>query len=525
MTETKPTVKQWFILVAVCLGVFMSLLDVTIVTVALPSIQKDFNASFTNLQWIINAYTLVYAVVLLLVSKLGDLVGRKLMFNISLAIFTLGSLACSLATSDLMLVIFRGLQAIGGSGLMSLSMSIVAATFTGKSRGLALGIWGSVSGLSTALGPLVGGLLIQAFNWRAIFVINVPIGVLALIMSIAFIKESPRVQSESIDFLGMIVSTIMAFCLIFGLIQKENHYEYSWTNWHVASLLGSGAILLILFIILESRIKEPMIDLTIFRSRGFVGACVASFALGGGLYAFYTYLTVLMQNYMGYTALETGTRQLVISSFSLFLGPFAGMLSSRIKPKYMISGSLLLAGIGMLLAYNNLGFSQTWEILIPSFILFGLCNSLINPSISNAAVSSVQPRHIGMASGIVNMFRQFGTSFGVVILGLSLTDAYHSHITDGLAKLSQLPAQALSGLSKGLFAAGPFSGKAVLASPRTTAFRRLPIFQNIENIVVHAFYDGMHNVFATSAIIFIAAAVICFFLFERNHREPSTNLN
>jgi len=525
MNETKPTLKQWLILVAVCLGVFMSLLDVTVVTVALPSIQKDFNTTFTNLQWIINAYTLVYAVVLLLVSKLGDLVGRKLMFNLSLTIFTLGSLACSLATSNLMLVIFRGMQAIGGSGLMSLSMSIVAATFSGKSRGLALGIWGSVSGLSTALGPLVGGLLIQAFNWRAIFVINIPIGVIALVMSLLFIKETPRVQAESIDFLGMLVSTVMAFCLIFGLIQKENHYEYSWTNWHVASLLGSGIILLIIFIVLEHHLKDPMIDLSIFRSRGFIGACIASFALGGGLYAFYTYLTVLMQNYMGYTALETGTRQLVISSFSLFLGPVAGMLSSRVKPKYMISSSLLLAGVGMILAQMNLGYHQTWEILIPSFILFGLCNSLINPSISNAAVSSVEPRHIGMASGIVNMFRQFGTSFGVVILGLALTDSYHAHISTGLAKLTQLPVQALAGLSKGLFAAGPFSGKAVLASPRTAAFQHLPLFNQIETVVIHAFYDGMHNVFATSATMFIAAAVICFFLFERKTREESVDLN
>lgn len=517
-TEKVPA-KSWWILVAVCLGVFMSLLDVTIVTVALPAIQTDFNASFTNLQWIINAYTLVYAFMLLLISKLGDLFGRKLMFNITLTIFTLGSLACSMASSDLMLVIFRGIQAIGGSGLMSLSMSIVASTFKGKSRGLALGIWGSVSGLSTALGPLVGGILVSAFNWRAIFLLNVPIGIIALIMSISFIAESEKVHNSSIDFLGMAISTIMVFCLILGLIQKENHYEYSWTNWHVASLLVSGLILLIAFILLENHLKNPMIDLSIFKQRGFVGSCIASFAIGGGLYAFFTYLTILMQNYMGYSALQTGTRQLVISIFSIVLGPFAGNLSSYIKPKYMISGSLILAGCGMLLARFNLGFSATWEVLIPSFILFGIANSLINPSISNSAVSSVDPKHIGMASGVVNVFRQFGTSFGIVFLGLTLTTTYHNHIASGFNAITQLPVQVKHGLTKALYAAGPFSGKEVINSPRASAFHNFPFFSDIEKVVTHAYYYGMHDVFVASAILFIAAGVLCFFLFESKSKS------
>ncbi|WP_268913596.1 MFS transporter [Lentilactobacillus sp. SPB1-3] len=514
----KTSAKSWWVLVAVCLGVFMSLLDVTVVNVALPSIQKNFNTSFSNLQWIINAYTLVYAVMLLLVSKLGDLFGRKLMFNITLTIFTLGSLACSMATSNLMLVIFRGVQALGGAGLMSLSMSIVAATFSGKARGLALGVWGSVADLSTALGPLVGGILVQAFNWRAIFLVNVPVGVLALIMSIAFIRESEKIHNESIDFLGMLISTVMVFLLILGLIQKENHYDYSWTNWHVSSLIIGGIVLIIVFIVLESKLKNPMIDLSIFKNRGFVGSCIAAFALGGGLYAFFTYLTILLQNYMGYSALQTGIRQLLISGFSLVLVPVAGMLSDRIKPKYMISGSLIVAGCGMLIAHTTLGFSATWTVLIPAFILFGISNALVNPSISNAAVSSVLPQQIGMSSGVVNVFRQFGTSFGVVILGLTLTDAYHSHITSGLNKITQLPAHAKDGLTKGLFAAGPFSGKAVLNSPRAQELHQLPFFDKISDVVTHAYYYGMHNVLLTCATLFIAAGVICFFLFESKKR-------
>lgn len=510
--------KKWWVLVAVCLGVFMSLLDVTVVNVALPSIQKDFGASFSNLQWIINAYTLVYAVMLLLVSKLGDIWGRKFMFEVTLAIFTLGSLACSMTTGIWGLIIFRGIQAIGGSGLMSLSMSIVASTFTDKSRGLALGIWGSVAGLSTALGPLVGGILVQAFSWRAIFLVNVPIGILAFIMAAIFIAESPKIKNGRIDLLGMIISTVMVFCLVFGLIQKEIHYDYTWFNWHVSTLIISGIVLLIGFILLEIHLKNPMIDLHIFTSRGFIGACVSSFALGGGLYAFYTYLTILMQNYMQYTALQTGLRQLLISAFSLVLGPVAGMLSGKIKPKYMISGSLILAGIGMISIRLMLGFSGTWEVLIPAFIMFGISNALINPSISNAAVSSVEPRHIGMASGVVNVFRQFGSSFGVVFLGLALTSSYHSHIMSGLSSIKGLPSAALTGLSKGLFAAGPFSGRAVLNSPRAMRLHHLPVFDAVQTAVIHAYYFGMQNVVITSASLFIISGIACFFLFE-NKKE------
>lgn len=513
MQEAQNNSKRWWALTAVCIAIFMALLDVTVVNVALPTIQKSFNDTFDQLQWIVNAYTLMYAISLLLISKLGDIFGRKLMFILCLSLFTVGSLAGSMAPNDSLLILFRGIQGIGGSGMMSLSMSIVATMFQGRERGLALGIWSSVAGLSTASGPLVGGLLVQYFSWRAIFLVNVPIGIIAIIMSILFIIKSKHEEHVKIDWIGMIVSTLMVFCFIFGLIQKENHVSYSWTNWHVASLLIAGALLLIFFIWVEHKLTSPMIDLSIFRSTSFIGTCIASFVLGGGMYAFYTYLTVLMQNYMGYTALQTGFRQMLISSFSLVLGPITGSLTNRIRPRYLITGALLLMGGGMLSALLNLGYSSTWTVLILSFVLFGLGNALINPPISSTAIESVEPRHIGMASGVVNVFRQGGTSFGVVILGIMLTNTFNSKVTSGLSHIHNLPGAAKTGLQKGLFAAGPFSGNAVINSPQAKQLHQIPgLFDQVKTAVFHAYYQGMNSVIATSLTMFSIAAVLCFIL-------------
>ncbi len=514
----KNTKKSWWGLVAICLAIFMALLDVTVVNVALPTIQRSFNVSFTELQWIINAYTLMYASSLLVISKLGDIFGRRRVFIASLIVFTLGSLAASMSNDINSLIIFRAIQGIGGSGMMSLSMSIVTDLFDGKQRGIALGIWGSVAGLSTASGPLLGGVLIQYFSWRSIFIVNIPVGVIALLMSFAFLPNDNRFSKSKIDYFGIIVSTAMMFCLILGLIEKENHYDYSWFNGSIASLIGTALVLLVVFIFWELRAKSPMMDLSMFRSTSFIGACISSFALGGFLYAFYTYLTVLMQNYMQYTALQTGLRQMLISCFSLFLGPIAGALTNRFSTKYIISFSLAVLGLGMLFFRLNLGFSSTWEVMILSFVMFGIGNSVINPSISTTAVSSVQPRQIGMASGVVNVFRQGGTSFGVVILGLSLTGAYRDHITSGFSQIANLPTSIHQGLLKGLFSAGPFSGNAVLNSQRAQALHHLPFFDSINTVVNHAYYIGMNSVSTVAAAVFFVSAILCFILIKRYKR-------
>ncbi|MGV0168356.1 MFS transporter [Furfurilactobacillus sp. WILCCON 0119] len=517
--KLSPAIRHWLALVAVCLGVFMALLDVTVVNVALPTIQRDFNESFNNLQWIINAYTMVYAVSLLLISKLGDLFGRKRIFQMGLLIFTLGSLASALAQSGLQLNIFRGVQGFGGAAMLSLSMAIVATTFKGKERGVALGIWSSVVGLATAIGPLFGGILVQAFSWRAIFLINVPVGIIALLMAFFFVDESYGNRNGHVDIVGIVISTVAIFCIIFGLLQKENHTSWSWLNVHVAGLLGGGLLLLVAFVILELRIKEPMMDVRMFKIPSFVGATLVGFGLGAGLYAMYTYLTVLMQNYIGYSAMQTGIRQLTISVFSLILGPVIGILTNRWGNRWLMFAGMLSISLGLYLLYRTITPNVTYENFAIAFVFLGLGNATVNPPLSAAAISAVEPKHIGMASGIVNVFRQFGISFGVVTLGIQLTNAYHDHITSHLANTG-LPPQALGGIKHGLLAAGPFSGKAVLASKQAAPLRQLPAYHNVHHLVISAFDLGFKNLLLL-AIGFALLGAFAAILLVRDHHSSA----
>lgn len=515
MTTSKSS-RRWIALAALCVAVFMSLLDVTIVNVALPTIQRDLNESYTDLQWIINAYTLSYAMFLLLASKFGDLFGRKRLFLITLVIFTAGSLASALSQTALALNLARMVQGIGGAGMMSLSMTIVAATFSGQERGTAFGIWSSVVGVATAMGPLLGGYLIQIANWRAIFMINLPIGLIALGVAWAFVDESHGVRSETIDWLGMVVSTVMIFCLVYGLVQKETHQTWTWVTPNVAGYLVAGVLLLGGFLLLERYRKDPMIDLTIFKSAAFDGTIVAAFCLGAGLYAFFTYMTVWMQNYLGYTAVETGVRQLAIGLFSLFFGPVAGALSNRLPKRWLIGAGLLLIAGGLFEIERVVSLHVTYLDFVVGFMLMGLGNATVNPPLSAAAMDSVELKHVGMASGVMNVFRQLGISFGIVILGLRLSSGYTPGVAANVNALA-LPSAAKHGLITGLNAAGPIGSSAVitkaqhLLAPQQVA--------QLKQAVFGAYNAGYRNVLLTAIGFALVGAVLALTLIRRPARQ------
>ncbi|MEJ6401146.1 MFS transporter [Nicoliella lavandulae] len=493
--------RKWFALIAVCLGFFMGLLDVTVVNVALPTIQTSFNSSFSQLQWIINAYTLIFAAVLFLISKLGDLVGRKNVFIWSLIIFSVFSLACSLAPNVWILIIFRALQGIGGAGMLSLSMSIIADTFEGPERGLALGIWGSVAGLSTALGPLIGGILLSFFSWESIFLVNLPIGIIALFMSFKYIPKSRTFNSGKVDIIGMILSFAFMFCLILGLIQKETHYNYSWFDWHVASLLVAGIVLIIIFALFENHISSPMLNLSLLKNKQVLGSALSNLTLGMAIYALFSYIIVLSQDYMGYSALQSGSQLMIISAFSLVLGPISGKIASKINPGLIISMVLFLAGIGMFILPPLLGNHNSWLVMVPTFITLGLANSLINPLSSNIAVSDVEPKSIGMTSGLLNVGKQFGTSLGLVVLGLAMTGTYNHALAT-----AKLPTQLISTLQT----AGPFSGGAIAKHVNNTEF---------QSIIHNSFFRGMDSVAITSGVIFIIDGLLCYLLLCRKPKQ------
>lgn len=511
-------IRKWWVLITVSLAVFMAMLDITIVNVALPEIQRSFSSSFSNLQWVLNAYTLVYAAMLLPVSKLGDILGRKKVFLFGLGIFVIGSLASGLAGSDLWLNIFRGLQGIGGAAMMSLSLTIVTASFPEKQRGLALGIWSSVVGLAISGGPLIGGALVDSFGWRSIFLVNIPFGVLAVLLGIFFIQESNRNSNERIDFLGFVLSTASIFIMVLALIQKEMHEEYSWTNWHILSLLGLSVILLIAFIITERMIKHPMIDLSIFRNWSFNGANIAAFVLGAGLYGGFTYLTILMQNYMGYSAFETGVKMLLISGFTIILGPLAGIISGKIGNRWLISGALFVGAIGIIVIRHMIKVPFEWSYLMPGFVLLGISNALVNPPIANAAMSSVDKQQVGMASGILNVFRQVGISFGVVMLGIKLTEGYNRSLDEHMMGIPNMDSSFKDQMLDVFHKAGAFAGSQIFDSKQAEAFRSLPDFGDMKSIVFSAFNAGMKDVDLFIAILLLIGAFSSA-IFIRNKRK------
>lgn len=518
MAQKNSKTRQWIALAAMSLGVFMGLLDVTVVNVALPTMVRSFNTTFTNLQWVLNAYTLVYAVTLLIMSKLGDMYGRKKVFLGSLILFVIASAINGMATSLLVLDIGRGVQAIGGAGMMSLSMALVASNFAGRDRGLALGILGSVIGISTASGPLIGGYLVENFGWSSIFYVNVPFGILAVIMTIIYVKETPSYgKNKHIDLGGMALSAAGLFAIIYGLIVKESNPHLSWGSLEVSGLLVAGLILLILFVIVELHVADPMVDINMFKRPHFIGIIIVAFALGAGIYAYNAYLTALMQNYIGYSAVQTGVRQLTMSVWSLVLGPIVGILSSRYSKKWMISISLFVGGVGFLLIARVIGPNVSFVDLWPGMVLMGITNGMVNPLLNTTGMEGVIPSEMGMASGLLNVFRQLGTTVGVVSLGLIQDAQYENYLNGHLDKINNMPAPAVTGLKKALVEAGPFSGHGVAFSSRIS---QAPFAQDFQRFVIRAYDNGMTAVSLTSAAIVIVGGIGAVLLL-RNHVEST----
>lgn len=516
MKNKTSSAKQWIALTAMGLGVFMGLLDVTVVNVALPTMVREFNTTFTNLQWVLNAYTLVYAVTLMIMSKLGDMYGRKKIFLGSLILFVVASAINGMASSLLVLDIGRGVQAIGGAGMMSLSMALVASNFKGKDRGLALGILGSIIGMSSASGPLIGGYLVEHFGWPAIFYVNVPFGIVAVILTVIYVKETPSYgKNQRIDLLGMALSAAGLFAIIYGLIVKESHSHWQWTDPRIAGWLVGGLVVLILFVIVEMKIKNPMMNVNMFKQRHFIGTVIIAFTLGAGIYSFNTFLTALMQNYIGYSAVQTGVRQLTISIWSLILGPVVGILSARYSKKWMMSGSLLIGAIGfMLIAYvidPQVTFAQLW----PGMVLMGITNGMVNPLLNTVGMEGVNPQEMGMASGLLNVFRQLGTTVGVVGLGLIQDTQYENYLNHNLSHVN-MPHSVMTQLKEALVNAGPFSGHSIAFSKRLS---EAPFASEFQKIVVHAYDNGMSAVAITSSILVLIGCLAAVLLLRNRYES------
>lgn len=404
--------KNWT-LFAVCLGTFMLLIDITIVVVALPDIRKSLHTSFSEVQWTIDAYSLSLAALLLPTGSLADILGRRRVFAGGLAIFTLGSLLCALSTSGLMLVLFRAFQGIGGAAVFATSLALLAQTFHGKERGFAFGVWGAVIGAAAGIGPLLGGLLTTELNWRWIFYVNIPLGVVAVAVTLLRVAESRPPVARRIDVPGFIVFTVALFSLVYGLIESSTH---SWTSPTVIVALAIALVLLAVFPVLENARRQPMFDISLFRKPTFVGGSIAAFGMNGSLYALLLYLTLYLQNGLHLSPLGAGLRLALITVPAMVMGPVAGRLSSRINVRWLICPGLMLVGVGLLLM-RGISADSSWTHLIPGFVVAGAGSGLVNAPLASTAVGVVQPQDAGMASGINTTFRQIGIATAVAAFG------------------------------------------------------------------------------------------------------------
>jgi EmrB/QacA subfamily drug resistance transporter len=420
--------RKWWTLIAVSTGTFMLLLDITIVNVALPRIQAGLHSSFTDLQWVVDAYALTLAALLLTAGSLADQLGRRRIFAAGLVLFSASSLLCGVAQSPLMLNLSRGLQGIGGAMMFATSLALLGNAYRGRDRGVAFGVWGAVTGAAVSIGPIAGGALTQGLSWRWIFLVNVPIGVVALALTLSKVEESRASQGARLDVPGFVVFTAALATLVFGLIESGLKGWGSGVVW--GCLIASG-VLIVAFVVIEHRSRAPMLDLSLFRVPAFAGAAIVAFAVSASIFAMFLYLTLYLQDVLGLSPLATGLRFLTLSGVVLIASGVSGRLTTVVPVRLLMGAGLLLAGISLMLM-RGVSVSSHWTHLLPAFLVGGLGVGLINPPLASTAIAVVPQRQAGMASGINSTFRQVGFATGIAALGSIFTSKIRAHVTAGL---------------------------------------------------------------------------------------------
>jgi len=416
--------KKWWTLLAVCMGTFMLLLDVTIVIVAQPAIQSELHAGFSDVQWVLDAYALTLASLLLTSGVLADRYGRKRLFQIGLVIFTLGSLLCGVAQDPLMLIVSRSGQGVGGAIMFATSLALLGHSFRGKDRGVAFGVWGAITGVAVAVGPVLGGVIVTDWSWRGIFLVNVPIGVIAVALTAWQVEESKSPHPAPPDWTGFALLTTGLVTLVYGLIRAG---EDSWSDTGVIACLAVGCVLLAGFIAAERRVAHPMFDLALLRTPTFSGGSIAAFAMNGSLYAVLLWLVLYLQDILGYSAQDAGLRLAIISGAQFVTATVAGRFSEHVPARWLIGPGLALVGVG-LVVMTGLSGDSSWTHLIPGFIVAGLGAGLVNPPLASTAIGVVPPHKAGMASGINATFRQIGIAAGIAALGSIFTTAVQHNL-------------------------------------------------------------------------------------------------
>ncbi|GAA0606651.1 MFS transporter [Kutzneria viridogrisea] len=427
--------RRLLVLAICCLSLFIVGLDSTIVNLALPDIQRDLDASVSGLQWTIDAYTLVLASLLMLSGSTADRFGRRRTFQVGLVLFSLGSLLCSVAPNTGSLIAFRMVQAVGGSMLNPVAMSIITNTFTEpRERARAIGVWGGVVGLSMALGPVVGGALVGSVGWRSIFWINVPVGVAAVVLAALFVPESRAARPRRMDPVGQLLVIVLLTGLTYGIIEGPS------TGWGSPQIVGCFAVALLALIgilLYERRVAEPLIDLRFFTSVPFSGATLIAISGFAALAGFLFLNSLYLQDVRGYSALHAGLLTLPMAVMTAVLAPISGRIVGARGPRL----PLVVAAIGIILSgllLTGLSADTPLALLVTAYVLFGIGFGMLNAPITNTAVSGMPRSQAGTAAAVASTSRQVGSSLGVAVLGSVVTARVTGPLATGLPEASHL---------------------------------------------------------------------------------------
>jgi len=505
--DVEPTRNPWLILVVLCTAVFMLLVDSTVVNVAQRKIQIGLETTLSEIQWVLDAYILAYAVLLLSFGRLGDVFGRKKLFIVGMTIFTAASALCGVSgwlgalvgISGVNALIFaRVLQGVGGAFMMPQTLSLITVVFPADKRGAAMGIWGSIVSLGAVVGPVVGGLIVTHYAWEWIFLINVPVGIVAILATLAIVPESVDPHaSRKIDWGGVLLSGLGIFAIVFALIEGNS---MGWTNPVILGLFVGGLALLGAFVWWEHRASDPMMKLELFRLRNFsVGSAIA-FVVAFGMLGIFFPMTLFLQGVLGYSPIRAGLTMMPTSLMIMVIAPMSGRLSDRIGARWILTGGLTLISVGILLIIASIDTSTTWQSLLPALIVTGAGMGMTFAPMTAAAMREVPTRIAGSASGILNTTRNVGQVMGIAVLGSLLQSwvgIYASKRLDTLPLDPAIHTRLVEAVKSSQFELVP-----QIVPPEQAAL--LPqIFHDIQL----AFVSGIHNTFFVSAIVCACGAV------------------
>jgi EmrB/QacA subfamily drug resistance transporter len=422
--------RRWWTLAAMCFALFMIMLDNTVVNVALPSIQDDLGVSLSGLEWTVNIYTLTFAVLLVTGGRLGDILGRRRMFLFGVVVFALSSAAIGFAPGEGWLVAGRALQGAGAAFMMPATLSIITVTFPAEERGKAIGTWAGVSALALAIGPVVGGALAEYVSWRAIFFLNLPVAIGAVAVTLFAARESRDESHEhAIDWPGIAALSIGLSALVLALIEGNS---WGWGSGRIVALLAVAVAGLGIFALIEPRVREPMVDFSLFRSRTFLGANLVAFIVSFAMFAMFFFTALYLQNILGYSAVEAGVRFLPSTLMIVLIAPVAGRLSDRVGPRPLMVAGLTVVALALFLQ-TRITVDTGYGLLLPAFVLMGIGMALVMSPMSTAAMNSVEPEKAGVGSGILSMSRMVGATFGVAAIGALFQHLARNELADKLA--------------------------------------------------------------------------------------------